>query len=102
MTGSDDAATRGLSRRKAINHTASAATALMLFNGTTKGSATVPTALTDLSAIEAVAAMRRGDVTAEAYTNALLARAAQCKALNAFITLEPDRVLGNLCTSSSG
>ena len=93
MTGSDDAATRGLSRRKAISRTAVAATALMLFNGTTKGSATAPTTLTDLSAIEAVAAMRRGDVTAETYANALLARAAQCKALNAFITLEPDRVL---------
>ncbi len=93
MTGSDASATRGLSRRKAISRTAVAATALTLFNGTTKGSATVPNALTDLSAIEAVAAMRRGDISAEAYANALLARAAQCKALNAFITLEPDRVL---------
>ena len=48
---------------------------------------------TDLTAVEAVAAMRRGDLTAEPYATALLARAAQCKALNAFITLDPDSVL---------
>lgn len=46
----------------------------------------------ELSAYDAVAAMRAGDVSAEAYAEALLA---QCKAgrdLNPFITLEPDRV----------
>jgi mandelamide amidase len=49
--------------------------------------------LTELTATEAVAAMRRGDVAAEAYANALLARAQQCADLNAFRTLEPGRVL---------
>ncbi|MGA8708482.1 MAG: amidase family protein [Steroidobacteraceae bacterium] len=48
--------------------------------------------LTDLSAAEAVAAMRDGSLTAEAYANALLERARRCADLNAFITLRPDLV----------
>ncbi|MDH5307881.1 MAG: indoleacetamide hydrolase [Myxococcales bacterium] len=51
------------------------------------------TPLTDLSATEAVAAMRRGDLSAEDYAAALLERCEQAKSLNAFITLEPERVL---------
>src|SRR5205085_1463978 len=47
----------------------------------------------ELSAVAAVDAMRRGEMTAEAYANALLARCEAGKALNAFITLEPDKVL---------
>ena len=50
-------------------------------------------ALLDLSAVDAVARMRRGELSAERYAQALLDRAAACKALNAFITLEPGRVL---------
>jgi mandelamide amidase len=46
----------------------------------------------ELSAREAVAAMRAGEITAEAYADALLARCAAAQPLNAFITLEPDRV----------
>lgn len=49
--------------------------------------------LIDLSAIDAVAAMRNGDVTAEAYANALVERCEAGKHLNAFISLEPQRVL---------
>jgi indoleacetamide hydrolase len=49
--------------------------------------------LAEISAHEAVAAMARGDVTAEAYAAALLRRCEAGKALNAFITLEPERVL---------
>lgn len=49
--------------------------------------------LTDLSATEAIAAMQRGDMTAEAYATALLERCAAGRHLNAFITLQPDRVL---------
>jgi indoleacetamide hydrolase len=48
--------------------------------------------LINLSAVAAVAAMRRGEVSAEAYANALLARCEDGRYLNAFITLEPERV----------
>lgn len=48
--------------------------------------------LIELSATEAVAAMRKGEITAEAYAEALLARCEAGRSLNAFITLEPDRV----------
>jgi Asp-tRNA(Asn)/Glu-tRNA(Gln) amidotransferase A subunit family amidase len=49
--------------------------------------------LCNLSAVEAVARMSQGALTAERYALALLARCRTAKALNAFITLEPDRVL---------
>jgi mandelamide amidase len=49
--------------------------------------------LIDLSATDAVAAMRQGDMTAEAYASALLERCEAGKHLNAFISFEPERVL---------
>jgi indoleacetamide hydrolase len=49
--------------------------------------------LLQLSAGEAVARMSRGEITAECYARALLARCRSLRALNAFITLEPSRVL---------
>ena len=49
--------------------------------------------LTDLSAAEAVARMSRGEITAERYAQALIARAESARALNAFISFEPERVL---------
>jgi mandelamide amidase len=49
--------------------------------------------LTDLSAAEAVERMRLGELSSERYAEALLERCASAKALNAFITLEPDQVL---------
>jgi mandelamide amidase len=49
--------------------------------------------LLDLSAGEAVARMSRGEITAERYAAALLARCESLRALNCFITLEPQRVL---------
>ena len=49
--------------------------------------------LTDLSATDAVAAMRQGDMTAEAYATALLDRCEAGRHLNAFISFEPERVL---------
>jgi mandelamide amidase len=52
----------------------------------------VDTKLTQLSATAAVTAMRNGDLLAEDYANALLDRCAEAAHLNAFITLEPDRV----------
>ena len=59
----------------------------------TDASVAMTTPLTDLSATDAVAAMRDGNISAEAYATALLDR---CKAgahLNAFISFEPERVL---------
>jgi indoleacetamide hydrolase len=50
-------------------------------------------ALGELCAGEAVAAMVRGDITAEHYAGVLLRRCAAARSLNAFITLEPERVL---------
>ena len=49
--------------------------------------------LGNLGAAEAVARMSQGALTAERYAEALLARCRAAKELNAFITLEPDRVL---------
>ena len=51
------------------------------------------TPLIDLSATQAAAAMRRGDLFAEDYAAALLERCEQGSYLNAFIALEPERVL---------
>jgi mandelamide amidase len=49
--------------------------------------------LCNLSAVEAVAHMAQGALTSERYAQALLARCQSAHALNAFITLEPARVL---------
>ena len=48
--------------------------------------------LHDLGVAEAAKAIRAGEITAEALADALLARAAAQASLNAFITLEPDKV----------
>jgi indoleacetamide hydrolase len=50
-------------------------------------------ALLELSAVQAVKLMATGELAAERYAQALLAQCARHKALNAFITLEPERVL---------
>jgi mandelamide amidase len=47
----------------------------------------------EMSAVEAVAAMRSGEITAEAYAAALLDRCQALMDLNAFITLDRERVL---------
>jgi Asp-tRNA(Asn)/Glu-tRNA(Gln) amidotransferase A subunit family amidase len=49
--------------------------------------------LLQLSAGEAVARMSRGEIAVERYASVLLARCESLRALNAFITLEPARVL---------
>ena len=49
--------------------------------------------LLELSAGQAVDRMKRGELTAESYAQTLLAQCERGKALNAFITLEPERVL---------
>jgi mandelamide amidase len=54
--------------------------------------ATQSASLTELSATEAVAGMRDGAFTAEAYADALLAQAQRWHDLNAFLALQPDMV----------
>jgi indoleacetamide hydrolase len=49
-------------------------------------------ALTELGAAEAAAAIRAGDVSAQALVEALLDRCARAAPLNAFISLDPDAV----------
>ncbi len=49
--------------------------------------------LCELTAVAAVLAMQRGELTAEAYATSLLARCAQWRHLNAFIALELAQVL---------
>jgi indoleacetamide hydrolase len=49
--------------------------------------------LSELSAVEAVDQMSRGELSAERYAEALLARCQAARALNAFITLDRERVL---------
>jgi indoleacetamide hydrolase len=51
------------------------------------------TQMIDLTATAAVAAMKSGDIKAEDYATALLARADEAKSLNAFRTLHPQTVL---------
>lgn len=50
-------------------------------------------ALTDLSATDAVARMASGDLSVAAYAEALLERCRTYQSLNAFITLDPERVM---------
>ncbi len=52
-----------------------------------------PEELSSLSAVAAVRALRAGDVSAEAYAGSLLRRCEQGASLNAFITLQSERVL---------
>lgn len=61
----------------------------------TGGSEGGTTDLCNLSAVEAVAHMSQGALTAERYAQALLARCQSAQALNAFITLEPAQVLAD-------
>ena len=49
--------------------------------------------LLDLSAADASAAMRRGELTSEAYASALLEQYQKFSRLNAFISLEPEKVM---------
>ena len=49
--------------------------------------------LCELTAAAAIEAMRRGDMSAESYAESLLARCKSLSSLNAFISLEPERVL---------
>lgn len=85
----DDAA------RRAFVLKAAAATALSAVRGLSMAESP-PSAhgrLTELTAVEAVGRMSRGELTCERYAQALLERCQAARALNAFITLDPARVL---------
>lgn len=84
----------GTSRREFIAWSvalASGVTACDKADNSTSINMTEP--LTDLSATKAIAAMRQGEIAAVDYAAALLQRCETGKHLNAFITLEPERVL---------
>jgi indoleacetamide hydrolase len=85
-------APRDPARRRVVLGAAASATAAVAGMSALKVRAASP-ALTDLGAGEAVALMARGDLRAEDYAKALLERCRAKHPLNAFITLEPDRVL---------
>jgi indoleacetamide hydrolase len=56
------------------------------------------TPLAELGAAQAVALMSSGELRCERYAEALLERCRSARALNAFITLEPERVLADART----
>jgi len=88
---------RELSRREFIAlasaSTAAAAAGCKNQSAMTKPKQTSMNELAQLSAIDAVARIRNGEVTAERYATALLERCRQGKSVNAFITLPEERVL---------
>ncbi len=88
---------RGLSRREFIAlASASALAATAGYRGEksmTERKEASTNELVELSAVDVVAKLRNGEVTAERYALAILERCGQGKALNAFITLPQERVL---------
>jgi mandelamide amidase len=83
-------------RRLLLAAAAGAAAALPALRGLSVAAEDEPRSrLAALSAVEAVGRMSRGELTCERYTAALLERCRVSHALNAFITLEPERVLEN-------
>ena len=85
-----------MSRREFVASTIGAATAGTVACravGPTRAPSMARSELLELGAVEAVAAIARGDVTAEHYASTLLAQCESGKSLNAFITLESGKVL---------
>lgn len=81
-------------RRRTFVLGAAAATTVSAVRGLAAGSSqTRMSHLIELSAVEAVAQMSHGELTAERYAEALLERCHAARDLNAFITIEPQRVL---------
>jgi Asp-tRNA(Asn)/Glu-tRNA(Gln) amidotransferase A subunit family amidase len=87
----------GVSRRKFIAAASAAAAVVAVGCGSPRrkveSTAAGATELLELSAADTVAALARGEVSAERYASVLLAQCERCKPLNAFITLEPADVL---------
>src|SRR5579864_2336944 len=86
---------KSVSRRYFLSKVSAAAGALALPRWRRAAGAGRSTAqdLTALTAVEAIDAMGRGDITAESYARALLRQCEKGAALNAFITLRPEQVL---------
>jgi Asp-tRNA(Asn)/Glu-tRNA(Gln) amidotransferase A subunit family amidase len=80
-----------LSRREFL--TAAAGAATLATSAPSVRAAAPSSELWDLSAVAAVAAMKRGDFSAETFASTLLSRCKAAQSLNAFITLSPDQVL---------
>jgi Asp-tRNA(Asn)/Glu-tRNA(Gln) amidotransferase A subunit family amidase len=82
------------SRRQFLQRVSAAAvvTAVRPVAGTTSNPSDAASIL-ELSATEAVTSMTRGEIPAERYAAVLLERCKVGKSLNAFISLEPERVL---------
>ena len=83
-----------LSRRMVVLGT-SATLAMSVTGRAAGGGSSGDGALLELSAAAAVAHMSDGALTCERYAQALLARCQVARPLNAFITLDPDQVLGD-------
>src|SRR5688572_29659341 len=81
-----------VSRRNFLHGTTALLVTSMASKALAPRAAQASTHLLELSATEAVAMLRRGDMKAEDYAAALLARCDAGKALNAFISLSPDQV----------
>jgi Asp-tRNA(Asn)/Glu-tRNA(Gln) amidotransferase A subunit family amidase len=83
----------GISRREFLAAAAASSTAGDRAQTSAQAHAMSSASLLELSAVDAVAAMQRGSLTAERYALALLEQCERGKALNAFITLDQERVL---------
>ena len=86
-----------VSRRRFLGGVAAAAASGWVGAEAGAGGASVKPRATDelirLSAVEAVALLKRGELSAVEYARALLEQCERGKALNAFITLRPEQVL---------
>lgn len=87
----------GLSRREFIalasGSALAAATGCRSEKSMTEPKEASPFQLLELTAVDVLAKLRNGEVTAERYASALLERCQQGKTLNAFITLPQEQVL---------
>ncbi len=88
---------RGLSRREFIALTSAtaltAATSCRSARSTPEPKEALSDQLLALTAVDVVAKLRNGEITAERYASALLEQCEKGKALNAFITLPQEQVL---------
>jgi Asp-tRNA(Asn)/Glu-tRNA(Gln) amidotransferase A subunit family amidase len=93
MSNTDNVSRRAFIRGMAGAAMTVAGQSLALATSANPGTEADSAVLLQLSAGEAVTRMSHGDITAERYARVLLARCQSLRALNAFITLEPSRVL---------
>src|SRR5436305_10572691 len=85
--------TSGISRREFLAAAAASSTAGDRAQTSAQADVMSSASLVELSAVDAVAAMQRGSLTAERSALALLEQCERGKSLNAFITLDQERVL---------